>query len=185
MPFRFFKITENRGVFLILLAIVLPFAVVLPPLSDLHIVLARDYIPWFKANTIGRFFVNFALLGGVFGSILLSTYATLARSISTLTKRLCFLSVAIAIAALTSFYVPMILKQWIPLAFYTSVVLVYVTVLLNVSITSTELGKLYLMGENHTNRNDTVHAWAAFLFSIDLILIVGWLSVGIYFLMKA
>jgi len=158
MPFRFFKITENRGVFLILLAIVLPFAVVLPPLSDLHIVLARDYIPWFKANTIGRFFVNFALLGGVFGSILLSTYATLARSISTLTKRLCFLSVAIAIAALTSFYVfsfyvPMILKQWIPLAFYTSVVLVYVAVLINVTVTSTELCKLYLMGENQTNRN--------------------------------
>ena len=184
MPLRFFKLTENRVVLLILLAIVLPFAVILLPLFDLHIPLAR-YIPWFEANAIGRFFIIFALLGGALSSIFVSTYATLARSTSALTRWLCFSSVAIAVIALALFVSPMILKQWVLSVFYTSVVLAYIAVLINVTVTSTELCKLYLMGENQTNRNDTVHAWAAFLFSIDLILIVGWLSIGIYCLMKA
>jgi len=184
MPFQFFKLTENRGTILIVLAIVWPFIVVLPPIMDIHITLHK-YIPWLDVNDIGRFFITFALWGGVLGSILIATYCTLARSPSILVKRLCFSSVIIAIIALAIFGSLIALNQWFPIVFYTSVVLGYIAVFLNIYVTSTELGKRYWTRRNQMDRNDTVHAWAAFLFSVDLLLIVGFLTLGIYAMMKA
>ena len=177
MPFQFFKLTENRGIVLVILAIAWPFVFWLLMTSELP----RYYFPFF--NVI-RHHVAFLLTIGVLGSILASTYCTLARPISTQTKWLCFCSVIIAIVVLTVFSTLTILNQSAPFIGISSIILGYIAVLLNIYVTSTELSKRYLTQEIQADRNDTVHAWAAFLFSIDLILIVGFFTWIIYILIR-
>ena len=181
MSSQFFKMTGNRGMILVVLAVVMPFIVMLPPAFHLYV-----YIPWFGGvkNVVDTFFL--ALLGGVLGSLLASIYATLARSPSILVKRLCVSSVAIAIVAYIIFFSLAALRQWVPIEFRSNAalgsiaVLLYIAIFLNIYVTSTELGKRYLLQGHQTSRNDTVHAWAAFLFSVDSLLLVGWLTLGVY-----
>ena len=176
-----FAVTRNRGIILIFLAVVWPLVLLLLFVSEFP----RNYVPFFQ---VVRHNVLFFLLLGGLGSIFASTYSSLAhilfRPFSTFTITLVCSSVLAALIFTLIFSTIIILNEWYPILGSACVVIGYVAVLLNIYVTSTELWKLYVVKGCRPDRNDTQHAWAAFLFSVDLVLITAYFTGLIYVLLK-
>ena len=182
-PSRFFVLAQNRGMIFVVFAMIWPFIYgSLFLLWQYHYqYIHNHFLPNFHVIRHG---VPFWLCTGTLGSFLMSSYVTLARLYfrpgSTWAKRICLSSVVTIVIAAIIFSWLLVTNtgNWIGLM--SGVVLGYLGVILNVCLTSTELGKRYFLKDYQPNRNNTLLAWAAFLFSISLVLIVGFFTWVIY-----